>query len=62
FVYADVEFIKQFPAAVEAVHAAGKQIALATPRIHMPGENGYHNNILRLQPDAVLVRNTGALY
>lgn len=62
FVYADFEFIKQFPAAVEAVHAAGKQIALATPRIHMPGENGYHNNILRLQPDAVLVRNTGALY
>ncbi|AZK45955.1 U32 family peptidase [Paenibacillus lentus] len=61
-VYADFEFIKQFPAAVEAVHAAGKQIALATPRIHMPGENGYHNNILRLQPDAVLVRNTGALY
>uniref|UniRef100_UPI0018DE8ADC U32 family peptidase n=1 Tax=Paenibacillus zanthoxyli TaxID=369399 RepID=UPI0018DE8ADC len=32
------------------------------PRIHMPGENGYHANILRLQPDAVLVRNTGALY
>ncbi|ANS76052.1 peptidase U32 [Paenibacillus yonginensis] len=62
FIYADFEFIKQFPAAVEAVHAAGKQIALATPRIHMPGENGYHNNILRLKPDAVLVRNTGALY
>jgi len=61
-IYADFEFIKQFPAAVEAVRAAGKQIALATPRIHMPGENGYHNNILRLQPDAVLVRNTGALY
>ncbi|WP_106767215.1 U32 family peptidase [Paenibacillus faecalis] len=61
-IYADFEFIKQFPAAVEAVHAAGKQIALATPRIHMPGENGYHNNILRLKPDAVLVRNTGALY
>ncbi|OAB42987.1 U32 family peptidase [Paenibacillus glacialis] len=61
-IYADFEFIKQFPAAVEAVRAAGKKIALATPRIHMPGENGYHNNILRLQPDAVLVRNTGALY
>lgn len=61
-IYADFEFIKQFPAAIEAVRAAGKQIALATPRIHMPGENGYHNNILRLQPDAVLVRNTGALY
>ncbi|GAB6991374.1 DUF3656 domain-containing U32 family peptidase [Paenibacillus pini] len=62
FIYADFEFIKQFPAAVEAVHAAGKRIALATPRIHMPNENGYHKNILRLKPDAVLVRNTGALY
>ncbi|SEU15284.1 U32 family peptidase [Paenibacillus sp. NFR01] len=61
-IYADFEFIKQFPAAVEAVRAAGAFIALATPRIHMPGENGYHANILRLQPDAVLVRNTGALY
>ncbi len=28
----------------------------------MPGENGYHANILKLQPDAVLIRNTGALY
>ncbi|SDG28703.1 putative protease [Fontibacillus panacisegetis] len=61
-IYADFEFIKQFPAAVEAVRAADRKIALATPRIHMPGENGYHNNILRLNPDAVLVRNTGALY
>lgn len=61
-IYADFEFIKQFPAAVAAVRAAGKKIALVTPRIHMPGENGYHANILRLQPDAVLVRNTGALY
>jgi U32 family peptidase len=62
FIYADFEFIKQFPAAVEAVRAAGKRIALATPRIHMPGETGYFANILRLKPDAVLVRNTGAVY
>lgn len=61
-IYADFEFIKQFPAALETARAAGKAIALATPRIHMPNENGYHKNILRLQPDAVLVRNTGALY
>jgi putative protease len=61
-IYADFEFIKQFPAAVDAVRAAGASITLATPRIHMPGENGYHANILRLEPDAVLVRNTGALY
>lgn len=61
-IYADFEFIKQFPAAVEVARAAGKPIALVTPRIHMPNENGYHRNILKLQPDAVLVRNTGALY
>ncbi|URN96148.1 MAG: U32 family peptidase [Candidatus Pristimantibacillus lignocellulolyticus] len=62
FIYADFEFIKQFPAAIEIARKAGKQIALATPRIHMPNENGYHANILKLKPDAVLVRNTGALY
>lgn len=61
-IYADFEFIKQFPAAIETCRAAGKPIALVTPRIHMPNENGYHRNILKLKPDAVLVRNTGALY
>ncbi|WNQ11639.1 U32 family peptidase [Paenibacillus aurantius] len=62
WIYADFEFIKQFPAAVAAVRAAGRRIALATPRIHMPGETGYFKNITNLRPDAVLVRNTGALY
>lgn len=62
FIYADFEFIKQFPDAIKLCREKGKKIALATPRIHMPGENGYHRNILKLQPDAVLVRNTGALY
>lgn len=62
WIYADFEFIKQFPAAVEAARAAGKKIALATPRIHMPGETGYFRNLLNLRPDAVLVRNTGAMY
>ncbi|TVY09369.1 U32 family peptidase [Paenibacillus cremeus] len=61
-IYADFEFIKQFPAAIEAARAAGKKIALATPRIHMPGETGYFKNILNLKPDAVLLRNTGAVY
>ncbi|PZE19252.1 DUF3656 domain-containing U32 family peptidase [Paenibacillus xerothermodurans] len=61
-IYADFEFIKQFPAAVSAARQAGKRIALATPRIHMPGETGYFKNITNLQPDAVLVRNTGAVY
>ncbi|RKN78912.1 U32 family peptidase [Paenibacillus ginsengarvi] len=62
WIYADFEFIKQFPAAVEAVRAAGRKIALATPRIHMPGETGYFRNMLNLRPDAMLVRNTGAMY
>ncbi|MEK3911885.1 DUF3656 domain-containing protein [Paenibacillus sp. FSL H7-0331] len=61
-VIADFEFIKQFPAAVEAARRAGKRIALATPRIHMPGETGYFRNISKLKPDAILVRNTGAVY
>ena len=61
-IYADFEFIKQFPDAIAICRRAGKPVALATPRIHMPGENGYHRNILNLGPDAVLVRNTGALY
>ncbi|MFC5401679.1 U32 family peptidase [Cohnella soli] len=61
-IYADFEFIKQFPEAIRVCREAGKRIALVTPRIHMPGENGYHRNILNLKPDAVLVRNTGALY
>ncbi|TNJ63424.1 U32 family peptidase [Paenibacillus hemerocallicola] len=62
WIYADFEFIKQFPAAMEAVRAAGRKIALATPRIHMPGETGYFKNMLNLRPDAMLVRNTGAMY
>lgn len=62
WVYADFEFIKQFPAATEAVRVAGRKIALATPRIHMPNETGYFKNMLQLRPDAVLVRNTGAMY
>jgi len=60
-VYADFEFIRQYASAVELARRAGKRIGLATPRIHMPGENGYHAMILKLEPDAVLVRNTGAL-
>lgn len=62
FIYADFEFIKQFPAAVAAVRGAGRKIGLVTPRIHMPGETGYFQNIVNLKPDAVLVRNTGAMY
>ncbi|WP_442870371.1 DUF3656 domain-containing U32 family peptidase [Aneurinibacillus sp. Ricciae_BoGa-3] len=61
YLYADFEFIKDYPAAVSAAHQFGKKIALATPRIHMPGENGVLNAMLKAAPDAILVRNLGAL-
>lgn len=62
WIYADFEFIKQYPQAVEAARQHGKKIALATPRIHMPSETGYFTMIAKLEPDAVLVRNTGAVH
>jgi len=62
WIYADFEFIKQYGAAVDCARRYGKKIALATTRIHMPGEMGYVNMIAKLKPDAVLVRNTGAVY
>lgn len=61
YIYADFEFTRDYPEAVEAVRQYGKKIALATPRIHMPGEQGVLNGMLRANPDAILVRNTGAL-
>ncbi|MGD8192443.1 DUF3656 domain-containing U32 family peptidase [Brevibacillus ginsengisoli] len=62
FLYADFEFVKQYPKAVEIAHRYNKKIALATMRIHMPDENGVLELIARSKPDAILIRNTGALY
>jgi putative protease len=59
---ADFEFLKQYDAAVAVARAKGKRIGLVTPRIHKPGEQGYLARILRLAPDVILVRNTGALH
>ncbi|WP_139491513.1 U32 family peptidase [Brevibacillus dissolubilis] len=61
-IYAEFEFVKQYPQAVEMAHRYGKKIALATMRIHMPDDNGVLALIAKSQPDAILVRNTGALY
>ncbi|WP_241236225.1 DUF3656 domain-containing U32 family peptidase [Brevibacillus marinus] len=60
--YADFEFVKQYPQAVALARRYGKPIALATMRIHMPDENGVLALITKSRPDAILVRNTGALY
>lgn len=62
WIYADFEFTTDYPKAVEVARRYGKPIALAAPRIHMPGENGILNGILKTSPDAVLVRNLGALH
>jgi len=61
FLYADFEFVKQYPEAVKLAHRYGKPIGLATMRIHMPDENGVLALIAKSAPDAILVRNTGAL-
>ncbi len=62
YIYADFEFVRDYPKAVDVARAAGKKIALATPRILMPGERGILLNIIKAKPDGILIRNTGALY
>ena len=61
-VYLDFEHGKDYRPAVAAVRAMGFQAGIATTRILKPGE--YHNLkvIEALAPDAVLVRNLGALH
>ncbi|OLO40433.1 peptidase U32 [Alkalihalophilus pseudofirmus] len=61
YVYADFEFTTDYPDAVKVARKYNKPIALATPRIHMPGENGILNGILKAKPDAILVRSLGAV-
>lgn len=60
-IYADFEFPTQFPEAVAYCRSHNKSIYLTTPRIHMPGENGIINMILRAKPDGIIVRNMGGL-
>lgn len=61
FIYADFEFTVDYPEAVKLARSYQKQIALTTPRIYMPGEQGVLNGIVRAEPDAILVRNLGAV-
>ena len=62
YIYADFEFVKDYPQAVEKARHYNKKIALATPRIHMPGENGILRQMIKHGPDGILIRNTGAAY
>jgi len=60
-VYCDFEEVRLSKQAVELAQAAGTPIALATPRIVKPGEDGLLLQIANCRPDAVLVRNLAAL-
>lgn len=60
-IYADFEFTTDYPKAVKLAHHHNKIIYLTTPRIHMPGENGILNGILKAKPDGIVVRSLGAV-
>lgn len=61
-IYGDFEFVKDYSKAVEIAHGQGKKINLATPRVHMPGENGFLQAIVKAGPDGILVRNVAGVY
>ena len=61
-VYLDFEFGKEYGPASEVIRSMGFQVGIATTRILKPGETAHLKVIERLKPDAVLVRNLGALH
>jgi putative protease len=60
-VYLDFEFGKEYAPSLAAVRDLGLKCGIATTRIFKTGELGHLKQIERLKPDAVLVRNLGAL-
>jgi putative protease len=60
-VYCDFEEVRLSKEAVERARRAGQQVAVATPRIVKPTEEGLLLQIANCRPDAVLVRNLAAL-
>jgi putative protease len=60
-VYCDFEDGRRYKDAVVQARTAGVPIGLATLRILKPGEEGFLKPIVQAQPDAVLVRNLGAM-
>lgn len=60
-VYLDYEYNKEYEDSLARVREMGFRCAIATTRILKPGELGHLKYIQRLKPDAILVRNLGAL-
>jgi putative protease len=60
-IYCDFEDVRRYRLAVDKCRAAGVPIALATIRIIKPGEEGWLNQVLACEPDAVIVRNLAGI-
>lgn len=60
-IYCDFEDVRRYKLAVEKCNAAGISVAVATMRIVKPGEDGWLQQILDCNPDAILVRNLAGI-
>src|SRR5262249_15962375 len=60
-VWCDFEDVRRYRTAVALGRAAGVPVGVATLRVVKPGEEGFLRTIAAAEPDAVLVRNLGAL-
>lgn len=61
WVQCDFEDIKKYRDAAAAVHARGRRILIAPPRVLKPGEAGILASIARAGADGVLIRSLGHL-
>lgn len=59
--YVEFQDIREYQKAIDAAHAAGATIFLATPRIQKPDEMGIFQLLRKQKPDGILVRNFGGL-
>ncbi|HEY1064966.1 MAG TPA: DUF3656 domain-containing protein, partial [Pirellulales bacterium] len=60
-IYCDFEDVRRYRDAVAAARQVGAPIALATIRVLKTHEDGLMRQIAKCEPDAVLIRNLGAL-
>lgn len=60
-IYCDFEDVRRYKDAVARCNAAGVPVAVATMRVVKPGEDGWLQQILDCNPDALIVRNLAAI-
>ncbi|MDR1384354.1 MAG: U32 family peptidase [Planctomycetaceae bacterium] len=59
--YVELRSRKEYDAAAKAVRAVNAEFVAVAPRVLLPGETRFLEYLAKLEPDAVLVRNFGAL-